>query len=87
MVYPSHGFLGLTADALGGLLEGLEARNQNVGEKHQALPPRVILAEAAQDARCYKLAEGGSAVIDILTITQMRLLVEELSSVDKEAVY
>lgn len=87
VVYPPHSFLGLAADTLGGLLKRLEARDQNVSEEQQTLPPRIVFAEAAEDPRCDELAESRSTVVDILAVTQMRLFVEKLSSVDQQAVY
>lgn len=87
VVDPSHVLLGLATDRLWCLLERLEAGDQDVGEDDQAILAGVVFAEAAQDPSCNELAEGGSTEVDILSVTQMRLLVEELCPVDKQAVH
>lgn len=87
VIDPSHILLGSATDRLWGLLERLEAGDQDVGEDDQAILPGVVFAEAAQDPSCDELAEGRSTEVDILSVTQMRLLVEELSPVDKQAVH
>ena len=82
VVYPAHILLRLVFDILGGLLEGLEARDEDVGEEQQAVLPGGVLAEAAQDPGCDELAEGRSTEVHILAVAQVRLLVKELGPVD-----
>lgn len=87
VIDPSHVLLGSATNRLWCLLERLEASDQDVGEDDQAILPGVVFAEAAQDPSCDELAEGRSTEVDILSVTQMRLLVEELCPVDKQTVH
>lgn len=81
MINPSHVLLGLATDRFWCLLERLEAGDQDIGEDDQAILAGVVFAESAQDSSCDELAEGGSTEVDILSVTEMRLLVEELCPV------
>lgn len=68
------------------MLEGLEAGDQDVRQQQQPVGAVVVLAEAAQDARGDELAEGGARPVDVLPVARPGLFVQELGSVDQQAV-
>lgn len=79
--------LDLVADVGGRVLEGLEAGDEDVRQQQQAVGAAVVvLAEAAQDAGGDELAEGGAGPVYVLAVAGAGLFVEELGSVDEEAV-
>lgn len=79
--------LDLGADVGGRVLEGLEAGDEDVRQQQQAVGVAVVvLAEAAQDAGGDELAEGGTGPVYVLAVAGAGLFVEELGSVDEEAV-
>lgn len=70
-VVPVGSLGGLAADVFGGILEGFEAGDQDVGEDEQTLGAVVVLIEAPQDARGDELAQGGAGEVDILAVVEV----------------
>lgn len=87
METPRAGGRDLAAHVVWGVLEGLEAGNEDVGKNEKAFWAFVVLGEAAKDASGHQLAQGGTGEIHILSVIQMRLLVQELDAIDQKAVY
>lgn len=73
-------------DRFRGALEGVKARDKDVGEEKQARPSGVVLVEAAENAGRDEFAEVGASDVDCLVHRQGRVRAEEADAVDKEAV-
>lgn len=86
-MYPLSRQLLVAEQIVGGILEGVEAGNQDVGQHQEAVVSRVVLVEAAQNSSCNQLAEGCAGKVDILAIVQVRLFMQKLDPVHKQAVY
>lgn len=86
VVNPGGDALRLGADLIRGVLEGLEAGDEDVGQQEEAFVAAVSLAEATEDACRDELAQGGARKIDIVSVVEMRLLIEKLSTVDQQTV-
>jgi hypothetical protein len=86
VVNPGGDALRLGADLIRGVLEGLEAGDEDVGQQEEAFVAAVSLAEATENACRDELAQGGARKIDIVSVVEMRLLIEELSTVDQQTV-
>jgi len=70
-----------------GGVEGVEARDEDVGEEEEARAVGVVLVEAAEDAGGDQLAEVGAGDVDALVDGgRVGLGAEELDSVGEEAV-
>lgn len=69
------------------ILKRFEPGHQNVSKQQKTIRAWIVLAEAPQDAGSDNLAESCATDIDILTVVQMLLFVEELGPIDEEAVY
>lgn len=86
MVNPGSNALRLGANLVRGILKGFEASDENVGQQEETFVAAVSLTEATENACRDELAKGGARKIDIMSIVEMRLLIEELSTVDQQTV-
>lgn len=78
--------LGLIPNMAGGVLEGLEACDQDMRKQQQTLAPFVVFVKAPEDASRDELAEGGACPVHILAIGQVGLLLEEIGAIDQQTV-
>lgn len=75
------------ADFFRGTLKGFEPSYKNRRQYKEPFRSGVILCESSQDPDCHELAERRPGEVDVLPVIQMCLLMKELGTVDKQAVY
>ena len=63
-----HGMAILPDDFFRGLLEGLEAGDENIGEEEETFRAAVLLVKEAEDSSSYKFTKKSTGIVDGLVV-------------------
>lgn len=64
----------------------MKSRDENMCQYQEPLSAWVVFIETPQNSSGDQLTQGGTGIVDILAVVQVRLLVQELDPIHQQAI-